>query len=216
MATNRSALREEIRALSDSVDDPHITDTDLNGAINRGLEDLHHELIKSSEDYYLTTSSNQVVASGSSTFALPSGYMFVRGVDRQVGDRWVTVFEEGFSARNSRNGVVTFRVENSNIVLRGKSDVSGTYRVHYIPGPFAFTSDTTLDDRLEPFRQYLIWKGVHFVGFRQGKDTLMATAKSELEQARGAIKTLAVRRHRGGPAQVPLLEVSDTPDYWTP
>ena len=88
-ASYLSQMRDRARSAADCVNDAHITDTELTQWINNGLAELH-DLFVAAYDEILTvvtgTGTGDIsVVSGTSSYALPSDFYKMVGVDYLYG-----------------------------------------------------------------------------------------------------------------------------------
>jgi hypothetical protein len=97
--TKLSDLVATVRERTDKVNSQFVTDPELVSWLNSSLAELYDLLATTYEDYQLSVSTPIVVAGGSS-FPLPADFYKLRGVDREIGSRWVTLFPYSMQQRN--------------------------------------------------------------------------------------------------------------------
>ena len=86
------------------VSAPAITDASITDWINEGIVEVWQQLVTEAPDRALTTSTITTVV-GTEEYALPSGFVSMRGVDYPVGGgRYVDVWPYAFGERNQLHG----------------------------------------------------------------------------------------------------------------
>ncbi len=75
-------LRTRAKRLADMENSGFVADAEWLDYINEGLSELHDILVMASDEYFLSSTTINIV-SGTSAYALPSDFYKVRGVDLQ-------------------------------------------------------------------------------------------------------------------------------------
>jgi hypothetical protein len=161
LATLTLAARQK----ADMVNSTFIEDPEWKDYINNSYAELYDLLVSRFEDYY-SKSLNFTVASGSTTYALPSDFYKFRGLDYQIsGTDYITVRKFNFEERNKINRVLTrglrgvsdrqYRIMGQNILFYPTDKAQGSYRMWYVPRftPLANSFDT-LGDVMD-FHEYI-------------------------------------------------------------
>ena len=103
MAVTHAQMRGRAQKLADMENSSFVTNGEWADYLNEGLGNLHDKLIAKSEDYALSF-GDVVIANGVDTYALPSDFYKLRGVDliRGSGQHNLTLRPYMFRERNSR------------------------------------------------------------------------------------------------------------------
>src|SRR5512141_1113143 len=121
-------------------------------AIKRRGDDEYRRLRRrlSSEfpTLYEKTSANITITGSANTFAKPTDCEHVRVVERQNGDRWLSLVVAPSLNRDEVGGL-SFYEQGANIVLVPPVSAAGTYRVHYLAVPAATITTYDVPDGLE-------------------------------------------------------------------
>lgn len=90
-AVTLSTLRARVRERADLVGSAFITDgaDSLDNWINRGCEIVHQKLVDAYAEEYLEKTATFTTTSGTETYALPSDFLSLLGVELQLAARWV-------------------------------------------------------------------------------------------------------------------------------
>lgn len=160
-------LRTQIRNRVNMEDSEFLTDSELNDMINASYSELYDILVSRFEDYYTTTTTT-TISSGNSSFAVPSDFYKLRGVDRAVGGStdYYDVPKFNFNERNWRNNQVTrlrhgqlnvnYRLIGNNVEILPLNQAAGNYRLWYVPTYTALSSDTDTIDGVNGFEEYIV------------------------------------------------------------
>ena len=142
--------------------DPLVGTTEWETYVNDGLRQLYLAYTKVYTDAYLKSQTFTAIVSGN-TIALPSDFLKSRGLDRQVGTRWIPVGVFNFRERNTYSyGRRAHRVDS---VIRldpeSATFVGDVYRLWYWPSPPALTHITPgvtdiLDAQMDLWSEYII------------------------------------------------------------
>lgn len=167
MAYTLAQLRTLARQRADMENSTFVSDSEFNNYINDSYGELYDLLVASFEDYYLKAPVTFTLTSPTNTYALPSDFYKLRGLDFQLssGD-WTTVTLFNFAERNVKSRLlsrysygqknVSYRVMGQYLRIEPADECSGTYQLWYIPRYTRMTSDSdTLGDVLD-FSEYVI------------------------------------------------------------
>jgi hypothetical protein len=161
-----------VRQRADMEDNYFVSDVEIQTYVNAGIAELHDILIQTyGQDYYLS-SHTFTTTSGTDSYALPSGFYKLRGVDCKInGQDWFTLRPFNFNERNlyqnwgqwSVLGLsnIRYRMFGSNVVFTPVPDTTTEVRLWYIPTSQKFnsatpgTSTTTYDD-INGYAEYIV------------------------------------------------------------
>jgi hypothetical protein len=215
MARTRTLLqlRTEVRNRGDFQSVRH-TDAELTRSINESIAELYDLLVSSNKDYYLDSKDYSVVA-GTDTYALPTDFYKVVGVDVQDSSRWRLMRRFNWSERNQlQESAATkwntrYRVMGSNLRLRPSPSWTGTIRFWYIPAPAELVNDGDTFDGIAGWEEYVITDCV-IKGRVKDEDDVrdLLIAKEKLEKR---IKHESHERDDGEPDRVRDVTAED--DY---
>lgn len=163
-------LKSQIRFRADMVNSQFVTDAELLTYINHSYEELYDLLVqKYGDDYFVATPFTITTNGTSDTFALPTDFQKLLGVDLALSttaDSYVTIRRFEFQDRN-RYSVPNFQsfygVTNLRYRLRGNTlwltpiPAGGqTLRVFYVPQQIPLSADTDVADDLGGWLEYVI------------------------------------------------------------
>ena len=144
-----------------------ISDSELNNFINMSYAELYDLLVSRFEDYFTITSTETVTA-GNNSFAVPSDFYKLRGVDRQIGGSsdFYALLKFNFSERNWRNrrlnrtlfgqSNINYRLVGNNVELIPEDHAAGTYKLWYVPTFTALSSDSDTVDGVNGWEEFII------------------------------------------------------------
>lgn len=128
MNVSLSTLRFGARVLSDTVNDTHISDTELDLWINQGVREWESKLRQAFGQMFNASSTTFSVSSGTALYSLSAitGGTFGNflGVDRQVQGEYVPMHRYTWQKRNENDGVERYALVGSH--LRFQPAPSGT------------------------------------------------------------------------------------------
>jgi hypothetical protein len=162
-----SSLRTQIRQRCDMENSSFVSDSELNSYINASYAELYDLLVSRFEDYFTTTTTATVTA-GNSSFAVPSDFYKLRGVDRQIGssDNYYALLKFNFSERNWRNrrlnralfgqSNINYRLIGDTVELLPEDHAAGTYRLWYVPAFTTLSSDSDTLDGVNGWEEYIV------------------------------------------------------------
>jgi hypothetical protein len=200
-----AGLRTLVRTRTDQVNSTQVTDAEINAWINVGMRHYVRQLVAANPDFYvLETSIN--TTSGTYEYALPAGFLQLRGVDKVEGDHRYTVHGFTWVDRNrwrtARPHVPRARVirggrDGSGARLQFASDPGTTtagYLVHYTGVPDDLSADgDTLDDVIG-LSDYVVIYAAACVREKLDELELAAGLRAELARAEASIQQMARMR----------------------
>ena len=155
MATTLGDLRDRVRSQTDTENSEFVTDVEIFRFINDELGELADLLNGTSEDYNITGVQSTISSTSTNLFELPEDFLQARGVDRDIGGRWVTLRRYEQPERNRYSavrtpGTVRYRIMAGACVIIPAESSVGTYQLWYVPRfiPLA-DGDATLPDYID-------------------------------------------------------------------
>lgn len=114
-----------------------LTPVVLNELLADALNETWDILIEKWADYYTKTGTNQTIAAGTATYALPTDFYKLRKVELQIGGDWVRLYPVDIEAQHlypsSASRPYRYRLQERNLVLVPTPAAANTYRMFYIP-----------------------------------------------------------------------------------
>ena len=166
--TTLAQLRTRSRERADMEDSDFVSTTEELSYINASYAELYDILVSRFEDYF-TINTEITVASGDSSFPLPTTFYKLRALDLRLdssGNNWTALPKFNFNNRNIRNSNVSrllsgqfnisYSVVGANVELVPTDSALGTYRLWYVPiyTPLADESDTI--DGISGWEEYIV------------------------------------------------------------
>ena len=164
-------LKTQSRERADMENSDFISSTELLSYINSSYAELYDLLVSRYEDYF-TTEATQTVASGASSFTLPTDFYKLRGLDLALdssGNNYTPVPRFNWNNRNIRNANVSrllsgqfnvsYRIVGGNMELVPTDSASGDYRMYYVPIYTPLVDDTDTADTAvsnQSWHEYII------------------------------------------------------------
>jgi len=163
-------LKTQARQRADQVNSTFVSDAELTSYINESATELYDLLVTSYETYYLT-SQNVTVVSGTDTYALPTTFYKLKGIDFNpinppVGQSAITLMPYNFNERNrfvytpafNIVGLNSFKysVQGSNIKFIPVPSQGGTIVIWFIPYLGKMVLDTDTLDGINGWEEYVV------------------------------------------------------------
>jgi len=168
-STTLQNLITQVRQRTGMENSQYVTDAELTTYINSSLAEMDDLLISRYEDYKMAFQTYTITTplDGYNNFPLPSDFLKLRGVERQMdGDpnHWMTLTRFSFQSRN-RDSYPTirqqygrlylnYRIEGRNVVIIPAANSAATYRIAYVP-QYVMLVNTT--DTLQPYMDTQAW-----------------------------------------------------------
>lgn len=223
MTITLAELRTQSRQRADMENSNFVSDTELNSYINNSIAELHDIMAEAyGSDYFVTTDTFSVV-SGTDTYALPTDFYILKGVDLQLDNQdFITVKPFNFNERNrySELGVwdlagvtnVRYRIIGNNIVFNPVPDRNVTIKLWYVPVATKLVADgDTLDD-FNAFSEYVIVDAAIKMMQKEESDvSVLAAQKMALEKR---IRDRAQIRDAGSPKSISDIYAEGDDFYW--
>jgi hypothetical protein len=205
-----SSLRSQVRQRADQENSTFISDAELDGYINLSAASLYDILVSRFEDYYTLAPLSFTISSGS-TYALPSDFYKLRGLDRALSStEFYSIPKYNFQERNQRsrnilrnlegfNGLA-YRIVGNTLYFLPEDQAQGSYRLWYIP---TYTKLVNTNDTLDGFNgweEYIILDAAIKCMTKEESDptVLLMERKSVMDR----IESLANNRDIGLPERV--------------
>lgn len=208
------------------VSAPTITDASITDWLNEGIAEEWQLLVTADPDRGLTTGTISVVA-GTDEYALPSGFMSMRGLDYPVGSsRYVDVDPYEFAERNQLQGpwlasaatiggAAPFRYHvqrnavsgsAARLSLRPAPTATVTLQIHYVAAPAALSAGADTFDGIIGLEGYAVAYARAKVHGRVQEPDGVALALADMARIRENIQLEAGRRDRSGLEVVARVE----------
>ncbi len=148
-------LRADVRSKSDTEGDPHVTDAEIDRAINQSAARLFAEIVQHGEDDYVASHTFSTVA-GTEKYALPAAFYKLVGAMVTIGNgevrdmnRWTwnerALYLSTHASWLSQAQPLAYRLVGSDLIwLLPTPDGVYSVTLHYVaaPAPMVLTTDT--------------------------------------------------------------------------
>lgn len=217
MAVTLLSIRTQARQRADQVNSTFISDAELNSYINNSYAELYDLLVSRFEGYYVKAPVTFTIASGASTYALPSDFYKLKGVDRLLsGNEYYTVQPFNFQERNRRSRTINrtilgssdiaYRILGDTLYIVPDDMAPGTYRIWYIPVYTALTTDGSTLDGINGWEEYVVLDAAIKMMIKEETDvTAMLMLKQQLT---GRIEAMARNRDEGRPERISDVRIN--------
>lgn len=205
--------RTLVRRRTDQVNSDQVTDAELTGWLNMGMRHYARILIAAQPDTYVLESSLNTT-SGTYEYALPSGFLGLKGVDRVFSATDRTSLETfGWVDRNryrrSNTDYPRYRWLRGGragaAVLQFASNPGTTtagYLVHYVGVPADLSADGDTFDDMLGLSDYVVIYASACVREKLDEQELAMGLRAEMEKMEAAITQLGRIRTADGGVQV--------------
>ncbi len=194
-------LRTQVRNRADMARSQFISDSEFNTSINASIRELYDLLSqKFGEDYFATSTTISTVA-GTDTYALPTGFYRLLGVDQRVANgEWVTLKPFMFSERNRFNTTVLrgvygadfmrYRIQGNSLILRPVPQQITTLQIWYQPQFTSLVLDGDTFDGYNGWEEFVIVDAVMKAKQKEESDVSVEMAQKQalikrIEEAAG-------------------------------
>jgi hypothetical protein len=205
MSTTLSALRTRVRFKANMENSQFCTDAEINQYINDAYQGLYDILVGKFEDYYVTGPVTITLASGESTYTLPSGFYKLLGVDRSLGgDNYYPLTPFNFRNRNAvavnnrRFGVVPYlqyRIVGDTLRFVPEDQAVGEFRIWYVPKATLMTADSDTIEGVNGWEEMVVIDAAIKCLIKEESDTNQLSLEREILRKR--IDELALNRDAG-------------------
>lgn len=202
-------LRNLVRIRTGQVSSTQVLDAEITGFLNVGMRHYIRTLVAVNPDFYVLETSLNTTA-GTYEYALPAGFLALRGVDRVEGtDRtsllgftWVDRNKNRRSgARYPKARLLRSGRDGTGARLQFQSDPSTTtagYLVHYLGVPADLSADADVLDDVLGLSDYVVVYAAACVREMFEEESLAAALRGELTVMEAAIVKLASMRTADG------------------
>jgi hypothetical protein len=182
-----SVLMTDIRRLTDTESDANISDAYLLTLVDRSYNKLYRKIATRYAGFFDMeyTSINLVV--GTRTYALPSDFMHLRGVDIVIGNDRVSLKRIAFGERNIQSNdprVIPLRLERmrsnygyltqkDNLRIEPLPSSTEQLILTYVPRPTRISNSSTTFDVIGGFDDFIIYDAAIQVLAKQERDPMV-------------------------------------------
>lgn len=229
MTISLSTLRSRAQKRADMENSNFVTDAEWNEYINSAYKELYDILVMKFEDHYVTESATSTVAVGSDSFAVPSDFYKVLGVDvlragtaGSVTARWEKLDRFNFNERNRsyderyRRGLVRpyarYRILQDTVKLVPSDNVDGTYRVWYVPVPTEMTLDADTIDTENGYEEFIILEAAKKAATKEENYELVQALEQQKQFQLQRIEQAAANRDIGEADTITDIHAEDR--FW--
>lgn len=208
-------LKTRSREAADMVGSTFIEDAELTRYINASAQELYDLLVAAYGQEYYLDEFNIPIVSGTDTYALPTDFYQLLGVDLLLdanGNEAVTLKPYMLSERNKYNNSYVsayasdstvrakYRLQNGNIKLIPEPSGGYSLNIIYIPAMTLMVSDVDTLDGVNGWEEYIVLDTAIKMGRKEETDVSVLTfQKNELLKR---IESLAGKRDAGFPEVV--------------
>lgn len=202
------ALRTEVRALTDTVGDDHVSDAQLLVWINQGIAELWRKLVAIAPDRYALPETIATTA-GTDSYDLEDDFLSIYRVERMDGSRRIPIepfnlVQAPYDNADPRTGLnyTRYRVVGGGIDGDGTQLVfdpdpgTHTYRYWYIQAPQNLAADGDLFDGVAGYEDWVVLYTAFRVFVRQ-QDPDQAGIAAEMARIERSIAASAISRDVG-------------------
>lgn len=198
------------------VSAPAVTDASITDWLNEGIAEVWRLLVTADPDRGLTTGTLTTVV-GTEEYALPSGFVSMRGLDYPIGSHFVDVEPYSFSERNQLQtpwasaatigGGAPFRYyvqrngasgSAARISFRPVPTANASVLLHYVATPAALSAGGDTFDGIIGLEGYAVAFARAKIHARLQEPDGVAIANAEMARILQNIKLEAGRRDRSG------------------
>lgn len=218
-----SELRTEVRNRADMEESEFVTDSELNSYINKSWHELYDILTAAYEDYYTLPPVTFTLASGESTFDIPTDFYKLRGIDGALNGStdFFTLAKFNFNRRNRKstafNGLQggqfsrTYRLIRDKVYISPDDNADGEYRFWYVPQANDLVIDTDEMDGVNGWEEYVIVDAAIKALNKEESDVSVLLAQKAALQQR--IITLSKNRDAGTADTITDVDIIDLDEF---
>lgn len=180
-----SVLMTDVRNLTDTVNDNHITDAYLLTLIDRSYGKMYRTIATQYESYFDTEDTSKSLIVGQRTYALPNNMLHLKGVDIVKGGDRIPLkrFRLGerssytndprfipFEADRQRSNY-RYKTEAENLRIDPLPDTTEQLIMTYVPRPTRITSSSDTFNVIAGFDDFIIYDAAIQVLAKQERDS---------------------------------------------
>jgi hypothetical protein len=205
------SLRNQCRQVANMEGSQFISDSELTQYINNSAAELYDLIVESWQDYYLKSTTFPVL-NGTDTYALPTDFYKLRGVDLllDAAGNAITLRPFQFAERNAYAftpgynmfGVAQYRyqLQGNNIRFVPVPQTNSNVKLWYIPAQAPMVADIDTLDGIDGWEEYIIVDvAAKMIDKEEGDITSLIMRKNALIQR---INDSAPNRDAGEPARI--------------
>jgi hypothetical protein len=219
LAVTLADLRSQVRTQTDTENDTHVTDAEIDGWINKGIRVFTGQLQRTDPDMYIVSVAVTTVA-GTREYDFTDAGAFnpvvndfraIRGMDYADGGQVYTLRSFPWLERNKRGPLVAgvrdlprYRVARNGTngaTARLTFDIdpsSRGYTMHYLPTPTVLTNDTDELDGVMGWDDYVVAYAGYRVHMKANEVEEAQGCQIEMARVEQDIKTMGADRHTDG------------------
>lgn len=190
--------------------DKFITDSELNGYVNRSIEELYDLIISCYGTDYYADHYDIDLDPGTESYALPTAFYQLLGVDLEINSnmRYTLkpfMFQErndfrNYPANTYQGPAYRYHLRGNNIIFQPTPTTGNTAIIWYIPLAIILSSDSDTMDGFNGWEEYVIVDAAIKMTLKQeGSVEELYRAKDDLVKR---IKAMADNRDSGFPQRV--------------
>lgn len=156
-----ASLKAQVRSRADQQNSNFIDDAELTAMINSSAAALYDKLVRAAADYYTASSVISIVA-GTATYALPSNFYKLLGIDYDINGQTRTMSHFNFKERNMykyvgwRPEIARYRVFGSNILFTPQEPPVPTVTLWYVPRITPMAVDADVLDGVNGWEEFVV------------------------------------------------------------
>ena len=202
-------LRTRARQLADMENSQFVSDTELGYHINSGAQDLYDMLISAGELYKISSTSISLVAN-QDTYALPSDFYKMLGVDLNSQGQPVTLKKFEFAERNkysyypfyNTRGLTALKyiIQGNSLRFIPMPNGTDTITAWYAPTLALLVNDSDTFDSINGWEDYIVFDAAIKMLIKEESDPqAIMIMKKDIE---AKIQKMKVMRDQGGQYKV--------------
>jgi len=221
MTITLAELKLRAKQKADREGSEFIGDAEMNFLVNSSIAELHDLIISTGLEYFLNSTTISTVV-GTDTYALPSDFYKLKGVDLQLStDEYVSLRAFNFNERNysqdqswtvARGTNIRYRLYGNSLKFSPKVTSIANILVWYIPLATKLTADgDTLND-LNQFAEYIITDvAIKYLQKEESDVSILMQQKAELKRR---IEIMTQDRDFGAGETVTDVYADNNPFYF--
>lgn len=195
-------LRNDALEISDYKNSGFVTDPQCNIWLNDGAKEFYDLLINADDENVVADPITHTMTNASNVIDLgaiePSFYR-LKGLDFQIGNKFITVSSFNFNKRNALEDKVylsehrkEYRILGKKIYVMPKLNVSGVYRIWFIPKAPTLSLDTDELDDIHGWDKYVSLYCARLIKIKAEESTQQIDA--EMAKIAERINALTLKR----------------------
>lgn len=179
-----SVLMTDIRRLTDTENDANISDAYLLTLVDRSYNKLYRQIATAYAGFFDIEDTSKSLIVGQRTYALPSDFMHLRGVDIVKDNDRISLTRIGFGDRNSltndpryvplrlerQRTNYAYMVQKNDLRIEPLPNTTEQLIITYVPRPARITATNTTFDVIAGFDDFIIYDASIMVLAKQERD----------------------------------------------